>query len=301
MIAPGATVGQALRAATARLDAAGKEKARLDAEVLLARTLGADRVALITRRDDPLADDVAARFATLIERRIAGEPVAYLLGEKEFFSLPFMVDRRVLIPRPETEELVEEALRLVGRLIEDGAALRVVDVGTGSGAIVVALAHEARRRGIALAAAAIDLSPDALAVADANAARLLGASRPALMRGDLLGAIAATSVDLVVSNPPYLSDDDLASISTEVAAEPVAALRGGGKDGAQILRELLTDATRVLKPGGFLLSEIGSAQGDDVGAFARGLGFEEVRVLPDLSGLDRMLAARWRSEAPRSS
>lgn len=303
MSAGARTVGEALRAAAARLGAGGSDTARLDAEVLLAWVLGGERTLLITRRDVALDDARAARFDALLERRLAGEPVAYLTGEKEFFSLVFAVDRRVLIPRPETEDVIEATLRALAELVAAGAgsparrALRVLDVGTGSGVIAVTLASECRRRWprARVLVAALDLSAAALAVARENAARHLAPGAVALLRGHLAAAFGAGTVDVLVSNPPYLSDDELAAVSTEVTREPVAALLGDGKDGAGILRELLTDAVRVLHPGGFLVSEIGSAQGKIVEALARGLGFKEVRVLPDLAGLDRVLVARWRS------
>jgi release factor glutamine methyltransferase len=296
-------VGAALRAATARLAAASRDTPRLDAEVLLARVLGGARSLLITARDRPLEPEQEARFAGMIERRAAGEPVAYLVGEREFYSLPFAVDRHVLIPRPETEGLVDEALDALGAILAAGAraeprraSINVVDVGTGSGAIAVTVAVEAARRfpQERVAVAALDLSRDALEVARANARRLLPAGVVAFVRTDLVSALRARSVDLLLANPPYLSDDDLAAISTEVAAEPVDALRGGGIDGTRILRELLIDATRVLVPGGYVVSEIGSSQGGAVATLARGLGFAEVRVLPDLAGHDRVLVARWR-------
>jgi len=294
-------IGAALRAATARLAGAGRDGARLDAEVLLAHVLGGERIALITERDRMLEEAEEARFDALIARRAAGEPVAYLVGEREFYSLPFAVDRRVLIPRPETEGVVEAALDVLAVLLAERAgplqpkALRVLDVCTGSGAVAVAVAYEARNRFAAapLRIAAADLSRDALAVAVDNAARLLPPGALPLLRADLTGAVRPGTIDLLLANPPYLSDDDLTAISTEVAAEPVDALRGGGKDGTRILRALLTDAVRVLGPGGFVVSEIGASQGAAVATLARSLGFAEVRVLPDLAGLDRVLVARW--------
>lgn len=300
MTAPARTVGAALRDATERLAAAGKDSPRLDAEVLLARVLDAPRHRLITDRDRPLDPDQQRVLDELIARRVAGEPVAYLLGEREFFSLTFAVDRRVLVPRPETEHVVEAGLEaLAERRAADPSTgsglgrLTVVDVGTGSGAIAVALAAEAGRRGLGpLRTIALDLSPDALAVARANAERLLTHASVRFCRADLLSALRSRSVDVVLSNPPYLSDDEIDAVSTEVSREPVAALRGGGKDGTRILRELLSDATRVLRPGGLVVSEIGATQGEAVAALARDLGFATVRVLPDLAGLDRVLVAR---------
>lgn len=292
----GSTVGERLRAATARLAAAGKDGARLDAEVLLAHVLGLDRVGLITERDRVLTTPEEERLATLLDRRVAGEPIAYLLGEREFWSLPFAVGPDVLIPRPETEGVVDAALAAIGALRtgrRGGDPVRVLDVGTGSGAIVVALASEARARGWSdVRFLALDRSRAALRIARGNADRLVGRGVLAFVHGDLLSALRATSLDVVVSNPPYLSDDDLRAISTEVAREPVDALSGGGKDGCQILRGLLADAARMLRPGGFLVTEIGSTQGGTVAKLARDLGFVDVRVLPDLAGFDRVVSAR---------
>jgi len=296
---PGRTVGEALRAATARLEAAGKEGARLDAEVLLSTVLGADRVRLIVDRDRLLAASEEGRLGELIERRAAGEPVAYLTGEREFWSLPLAVGPDVLIPRPETEAVVEAALAAIDRCRESrtaGDPVRVVDVGTGSGAIAVALASEADARGWSdVRLVALDRSRAALAVARGNAGRLAGPGAVALLHGDLLSAVRPASVDVIASNPPYLSDDDLRAISTEVGREPVAALIGGGMDGTQVLRGLVADAARVLRPGGFLVTEIGSTQGGTVAKLVRDLGFADVRVLPDLAGLDRIVTARWQA------
>ena len=299
MTDPGRTVGEALRAATGRLEAAGKDTARLDAEILIGTVLGFDRVRLITARDQRLDPAQAARLAELLDRRVAGEPVAYLLGEREFWSLPFAVGPDVLIPRPETECAVDAALAAIAALRDGRAAddpIRVLDVGTGSGAIVVALASEARTRGWSdVRFAALDRSGAALRIACGNAERLLGPRAVAFLHGDLLSAVGAASIDLVVSNLPYFFDDDLRAISTEVAREPVDALIGGGKDGTEILRGVVADAARVLRPGGFLVTEIGSGQGGTVAALARDQGFADVRVLPDLAGLDRVVSARWQA------
>lgn len=300
MTDPGRTVGEALRAATARLAAAGKEAARLDAELLVSRATGFDRVRLITARDHRLDPAQETLLAELVERRAAGEPSAYLLGEREFWSLSFAVGPGVLIPRPETEGVVEAALDAIAGLRASGrpadAPVQVVDVGTGSGAIVVALAAECRERSWSnVRFAALDRSRAALGVARGNAGRLVAPGAIAFLHGDLLGALRAAAVDVVVSNPPYLSDDDLRAISTEVAREPVDALIGGGKDGTEILRGVVADAARVLRPGGFLVTEIGSGQGGTVAALARDLGFADVRVLPDLAGLDRVVSARWQT------
>jgi release factor glutamine methyltransferase len=291
------TVGEALAAAADRLAAAGIDTARLDAEVLLAAALGGSRATVLSRQPTPLASEEAWRFAELVVRRLRREPVAYLLGEKEFWSLPLAVDRRVLIPRPETEGVVEAALAEAARVARSraGRPLVVADVGTGSGAIAVAMAHELGRRppGSPVRVVALDRARAALDVAAANARRHASGAAPVLLLcGDLTGALAPASVDVLVSNPPYLSQDDLEQISPEVRAEPVAALRGGGNDGAGVLRELVRDAVRVLRPDGALVSEIGCSQGAAAAGIARDLGFEEVRLLPDLAGRDRVLLAR---------
>jgi len=292
------TVGEALHDAAARLAAAAGGAARLDAEVLLAHVVGGGRTALITRRDEQLEDESRARYAALVARRAAREPVAYLTGEREFWSLPLEVDARVLIPRPETEGVVEAALAAVGELSRHSRApLRIVDVGTGSGAIAVALAHELARRPPVPAASvvALDRSLACLQVARRNAARHAPPGRVSLLCSDLTRALGPRSVDLLVANPPYLSQDEIERVSPEVRAEPVAALLGGGKDGSDTLRALLDEATRVLQQGGFVVSEIGSTQGQTVAALARDLGFEEIEIERDLAGLDRVVKARWRS------
>jgi release factor glutamine methyltransferase len=174
--------------------------------------------------------------------------------------------------------------------------LRVADVGTGSGAIAVALARELARElpGVPARIVALDRSLAALAVARVNVARHAGGAVP-LLCADLTGALREASVDLVCSNPPYLSRDEIEQASREVRAEPVAALLGGDKDGGGTLRALLTDATRVLRPGGFVVSEIGFRQGDMVAALARDLGYGEIAIRRDLSGHDRAVSARWRA------
>ncbi|MEW6272718.1 MAG: peptide chain release factor N(5)-glutamine methyltransferase [Thermodesulfobacteriota bacterium] len=300
MTARPGTVGEVLAEAAARLAAAGDETARLDAEVLLAHVLGGTRSTLIVRRDVALEADEAARFAELVARRAAGQPVAYLTGEREFHSLALAVDPRVLIPRPETETVVETALSALRALAAEGFGrrLRVVDVGTGSGAIAVALAHELAREGAGarVSLAALDRSLACLAVARVNAERHAPGA-VSLVCGDLTAAFRDASLDLVVSNPPYLSQDELERVSPEVRAEPVAALLGGDMDGAGTLRALLADAARVLRPGGFLVSEIGFMQGESVAALARDLGFGHVEIRRDLAGRDRVVSARWRPAA----
>src|SRR3989442_9412249 len=210
------TVGDALAAAVACLAAAGVRGPRADAEVLLARALDTRRVGLVVAARRPLPETAARDFAALVARRAAREPLPYIVGEREFWSLPLTVDRRVLVPRPETELVVETALRLAP------AARRILAVGTGGGAIAAALARELP----AARVCASDLAPGALAVARANLAR--HAPGVALLCGDLLAPFRAAAFDLVAANPPYVTDAELGGLAPEVRDhEPRVALAAG--------------------------------------------------------------------------
>ncbi|HLY38931.1 MAG TPA: peptide chain release factor N(5)-glutamine methyltransferase, partial [Candidatus Binatia bacterium] len=238
------SIGDVLADAVRRLAAAGVPEPRADAEVLLAHVLGTARTALVAGARDPFPSGVAAAFAALVDRRTAREPVHYLVGEREFWSLPFVVDRRVLVPRPETETLVETALRL------GAGACRVLDVCTGSGAVAAVLARELRGARVW----ASDVDPDALAVARTNVAR--HAPRVALVRADLLAGFRLAAFDLVVANPPYVAESHFPGIAPEVRDwEPRVALAAGA-DGLALLRRLVADAPRVLVRGGWLVVEM---------------------------------------------
>lgn len=287
-----ATVGASLAAATARLRAAGSPTARLDAELLLGEVLGLERAALLAHPERPLAAVEAASFERLVVRRATGEPVAYIRGRKEFLGLVLAVDPRVLIPRPETELLVELAEReVVARCPSPptGGPLRVVDVGTGSGAVPVALAVFLGRRGIgpAVELVATDVSPDALAVARANAASHRVADRIELVEADLLPAVAAPW-DIVVANLPYVRSDAIAGLPVATSFEPRLAL-DGGPDGLGPIRRLLARLPDALSPGGATLLEIGADQAAGIRAAAASLlpGWR-IEVLPDLAGLPRV-------------
>jgi release factor glutamine methyltransferase len=272
-----ASVGAALRDATARLHASS-DTPRLDAELLLAEVRGGGRERLILDRDLPLDRALLDRFAALLARRQAREPIAYILGRREFRYLTLSVDRRVLIPRPETELLVEAGLELAR-----GAC--VLDVGTGSGAVALALKHERPD----LDVAGIDISPDAVTVARANATRL---SLDVSFRvGDLLGD---THVDAVLANLPYVPDG--AVLIDDVARyEPARALRGGA-DGLDPIRRL-TGTIAARPPAGrpaLLALEIGADQGKGVAALVAGAGYGTVHVQTDLAGLDRLVVGSVR-------
>jgi release factor glutamine methyltransferase len=278
-------VGDALDAAVARLAAAGVPEPRADAEVLLAHALDTTRAGVVARARDALSPAVEAGFAAHVARRAAREPVQYVVGEREFWSLPFAVDGRVLVPRPETELVVETALRVAPH------ARRVVDVGTGSGAIAAVLARE-------LPAARVwasDVNPDALAVARANLAR--HAPGVALVRGDLLAPFRAAAFDLVVSNPPYVGEDEVATLPPEVRDhEPRVALVAG-RDGLAAIAALVAEAPRVLAPGGRLVVEMGAGQADNVRRLVEGTRqYGQVEVVRDHAGIDRVLVA-WEGRA----
>ena len=278
-----ATIATALREASGRL-AAGSETPRLDAEVLLRHVLGVDRTGLFLRLPKPLATADRAAFDGLVAARLDGAPVAYLTGEREFMGLPFRVRPGVLVPRPETEVLVEWALaRLRAR---PGA--RVLDVGTGSGAIALSLAAHAPA-GWGGRAIGGDASAAALAIAAENRARLGMADRVALVRGDL-ASWCRGPLDLLLANLPYLRPEQVAA-NPALAAEPAAALLGGA-DGLDLIRRLVADAPRVLAPGGAIGLEIDPSQAEAVvGLVVAALPEAEVAVLRDLAGLARHVVA----------
>jgi release factor glutamine methyltransferase len=271
---------------TRRFTAAGVEAARLEAQVLLAHALACDRVALYTMFDKPLGPDELGRYRDLVKRRLAGEPVAYLVGHQEFWSLDLLVDPRVLIPRRDTETVVEQVL---DSLPDRAAALAVADVATGAGPLALALARELP----AARVVATDLSEDALAVARDNAGRLGLAERITFHQGDLLAALpGGVAFDVLVSNPPYVRSADIPGLSPEVRREPRGALDGGG-DGLGALRRLAAGAARHLRPGGLLVLEHGFDQGAALRALLDATGhFTPAATRADLGGQPRVTHAR---------
>jgi release factor glutamine methyltransferase len=279
------TAAQALLDARRRLNVAGIEDAALEAEVLLRHVLGLDRAHLFARIDDAFDDDALLAFQRLVERRVAHEPTAYLVGHREFFGLDFETTPDALIPRPETELLVEEAHRLA-----PSAPLVVADVGTGCGAIAVALATHLPQAIVY----AIDDSPSALALAARNAARFRVSERVRLLQGDLLDPLPEP-VDLIVANLPYVKTADWEALPPEIRDhEPRAAL-DAGPTGTEALERLLCAAPSHLRPAGRLLAEIAWDEGERLLDVARAC-FPEARVdvKKDLAGLDRVI----RIEAP---
>ncbi|MGI8864323.1 MAG: peptide chain release factor N(5)-glutamine methyltransferase [Solirubrobacteraceae bacterium] len=271
-LAAPSSVGAVLAAAVKRLRRAGCETPRLDAELLLGSALGVDRARLVMDRDKALEPDVGTRFAELVARRADREPVAYILGRQAFRYLELTVDRRVLIPRPETELLVE-----VGLTLKPGA--RVIDVGTGSGAVALALAQERPD----LRVVGIDVSDDALAVARANAARL--GLEVEFVCGDLL---AGRRADAVLANLPYVAGRDAGSLSPEIASfEPGLALFGG-EDGLDLVRRLVA----MLDGMELVALEVGCDQADRVASLLASAGYTSVERMRDLAGHERVVLAR---------
>jgi release factor glutamine methyltransferase len=277
---------EALRAAAEQFEEAGCDTPMLDAEVILGFVLGHGRAGLIARRGDTLEVADVDAFRALCLRRAAREPVSHLVGAREFYGRPFLVNSAVLTPRPETELLVDLALEII-----DAGARQVVDVGTGSGAVALTLAAE-RPTLPGFGVVGVDLSRVALQVATANADVLLPAGvRVPFVQGDLLGAWSAGRLDLVVSNPPYIRESLMADGMPELAFEPKMALVGGDCDGLGVIRRLVKVAWRQLAPGGTIIFEIGSDQGAQAAEVASEAGFQQVVLLRDLAGLDRVIRA----------
>jgi release factor glutamine methyltransferase len=283
------TIAATLNRAASRLRAAGIANDLLDAQTLLAEAIGRDRTYLIVNFNQELAPDALEKYEALIERRAAGEPLQYITGRQEFYGLEFEVTPAVLIPRPETELIVEETLRLAHR--SDNARPLVIDVGTGSGCIAVALARELEGARVI----AVDISPAALEIARRNAARYDLGSKIEFVVGDLLSAVSSeTRADFIVSNPPYVAAREMPGLQREVREwEPRAALTDEA-DGLSFYRRLLNEAPAYLKAGGHLLCELGYGQAASVQSLMDASAWAEWRVLDDLQGIPRTAVVRKR-------
>ena len=268
------------RDAAARIDAD-------DARCLLAHAAGQTPAWLYAHGDEPADAALAERFSSLVERRLAGEPVAYLTGRRGFWSFELDVTADTLIPRPETERLVELALE---RLPQTGD-LRLADLGTGSGAIALALARERPQARVV----ATDRSDAALAVASRNA-DALGLTNVEFRSGDWCAPLATERFHLIASNPPYIADDDPHLRQGDLRFEPTTALTPGG-DGLDAIRQIVAQAGDHLLPGGWLLLEHGHDQGDAVRDVLAASGFVEVGTAQDLEQRDRVSMGRWRADA----
>jgi release factor glutamine methyltransferase len=283
------TIAETLKQATGHLRAASAPNDLLDAQTLLAEALGQDRTYLIVNFNERLSEDVLAKFQAMVERRASGEPLQYITGHQAFFGLDFEVTPDVLIPRPETELIVEEALRLIQP--DRVANPVIVDAGTGSGCIAVTLARELERARLI----ASDVSLAALRVARRNAARNGVGDRIDFVAADLLEAFAGGGfADFILCNPPYVSDRELAALQREVRDwEPRVALTDSS-DGLSLYRRLLDDAPARLKPGGYLICEMGYTQSAEVSAMVDRTVWTEPRLLDDLQGIPRTIVLQRR-------
>lgn len=290
---PEVTIGRALVAAAQRLGGADVDSPRLDAEVLLGHVLGMTRAQLYAHADRRLSDEDRHRFEALVGRRCLHEPVAYLVGRKAFYGLELLVTPQVLIPRPETELLVDlalDAIRHRQAASPNGALpkLTVADIGTGSGAVALAIAANSANTEVV----ATDISAAALEVAQQNAQRLGLQDRVRFVQGHLLQPLTHP-VDLIVANLPYVAESEWPTLAPDIVNyEPSLAL-AGGPDGLSLIRELLAQAPRYVKPGGSVFLEIGSGQGAAVARLAaRAFPDAYVEVLTDYAYHDRVVAVR---------
>ena len=277
------TLAEVLRLSASYLEERGSPTPRLDAELLIGHALGLQRIELYTNFDRPLHEPELAACRTLLDRRGRREPVAYILGRWGFHGLELLVDARVLVPRPETELLVERCLAVVAERPQPS----VLDVGTGSGA--VALAMKAARPDAVVTA--VDVSAAALAVAAANAAAL--GLEVELAESDLLGGLTGRRFDLIASNPPYVSEAEIETLEPEVARfEPRGALVAGPR-GTEVLERLAAAAPAALAPGGWLVVECGAGQAAAVRGLLVSAGAAETFVVADMAGIERVVGGRW--------
>ncbi len=284
------TVGRLLEWTTTFLKTHGSDTPRLDAELLLAAARGCQRIQLYTSFTEEPTEPVRTAFRELVKRRAEGQPVAYLLGHREFYSLEFRVTPDVLIPRPETEFLLIALFDLVTAAGQDSAELSIADVGTGSGILAVCAARELKHARVL----AVDISPAALAVARENATTHKVAERIEFVESDLLTAVPAERrFDFILSNPPYVKTSEMASLGPGVAEfEPRVALEAGPR-GTEVIERLLTQAADRLRPGGWLLLEISPQLRGAVEQLVTAAGtFDSLKVIKDLAGLPRVVQVR---------
>ncbi|HEY3796251.1 MAG TPA: peptide chain release factor N(5)-glutamine methyltransferase [Bradyrhizobium sp.] len=284
----GQTIATARRALTARLRAHAVDAAELEARLLAGAALGLDLTAMVAAAARPLTAAEAAHLEDMARRRLAGEPVARILGRKEFWGLPLQLSAATLVPRPDTETVVELALQMRRATSEPKRGWRIADIGTGSGAILLALLSEwPDAIGVGT-----DLSASALQTARSNAVHLGLVARAAFVACDLAAALAGP-FDLVVSNPPYVRSADIAGLAIEVRAHDPPRALDGGADGLDAYRALIPQATRLLAPGGALVVEVGHGQSDYVEQLMKAAGLKrENPPKADLAGIPRAVAGR---------
>jgi len=292
-------IREALSAVSAELKAGGIESSSLDASLLLAHVLNTTRAALIAKGTDKIAGDALAAFRSLVQRRLNGECAAYILGKKEFRGLEFLVNKSVLVPRPETETLVETAVSFLKEK-KDTEPIRVLDICTGSGAIAVSIKSEMPQ----VEVYATDICPQALETAKTNAARLLHGSAVHFFQGDLFNALSDNTLSknappdesfpqqfsLIASNPPYIPTEEIKTLAAEVQNEPRLAL-DGGHTGLEIIKRIIEGAPDYLiKDGALLLETAGAKQTEKIAALLENRGFKKINTYNDLSGQERVIS-----------
>lgn len=283
------TIGRILKWTEQYFKDKGIESPRLDAEVLLAHVLEKQRIYLYVHFDEPLQPGELAAYREMIKKRVMRVPVAQILGEKEFMGLTFKVTADTLVPRPDTEILVQAAVDRL-RAMAGEEPLRFADIGTGSGAICLSVLHYLA----GTVADTVDISPAARAVAEENAASLGLADRVTFHTGDLLQPLSGISFAAILSNPPYIPEADIATLAPEVRLkEPHTAL-SGGQDGLDFYRRLANEAPAMLVPGGFTAFEVGIHQAGDVAVLLKANPLiDRTEILPDYAGIDRVVVG-WR-------
>ncbi|HYX28442.1 MAG TPA: peptide chain release factor N(5)-glutamine methyltransferase [Pyrinomonadaceae bacterium] len=278
------SIAKAVAVAANSLRKSGVGEPRLEAGLLLAHSLRCDRTFLVAHNDDEIPSDRFEEFQDFVVRRAAGEPLQYITGHQEFFKLDFEVTPAVLIPRPESELIVEAALELFA----GDASLTVADVGAGSGCLAISILHERSKAN----AVAIDASTDALTVAETNARRHQVDDRLRLVESDLFAGLRGDEVfDAIVSNPPYVSDQEMKDLQREVGREPRLAL-AGGVDGLDVIRRLLEHAPRRLKAGGYLIFEFGINQDTRIIELVDERAWELIDIRKDLQRIPRTMILR---------
>jgi release factor glutamine methyltransferase len=286
--ADGVSIAAVRRSIARRFREAGLDTPDLDARLIVGHALGLDHAGLTRESERALASRALCDIEASAARRLAGEPVARIVGAKEFWGLPFAVTPAVLVPRPETETVVETALARLDAAGVRQRPLRIADLGTGSGAILVALLHELPQAG----GVGTDCSLTAVETARENARRLGFAERTAFVACDF-GAALGGGFDLVVANPPYIASGEIATLPLEVRDfDPLPALDGGA-DGLAAYRSILADAGRLLARDAFLVVEVGAGQADAVSALAKAAGLTAIAATPDLAGISRVVSARY--------
>ncbi|NMB01085.1 MAG: peptide chain release factor N(5)-glutamine methyltransferase [Firmicutes bacterium] len=277
------TIGELINLSAGYLQEKGCSSPRLDAELLLGHVLGLDRVSLYLNFDKPLSTQEVDHYRRLIGQRGQRIPVAYITRKREFYSLPFQVSESVLIPRPETEFVVDKVLEV----LESDQPAEILELGTGSGAISIALACQNPDFKIT----AVDISPAALQVAEANAKRLEVDNQITFLEGDLFNPVSGKFA-VICSNPPYIKQGELKQLPPEVGVEPSIAL-DGGPDGLDFYRRILDQAASFLEQPGFVVLEIGWDQGQSVRALGEKAGFTWLETVVDYAGKDRVVVFKW--------